>query len=67
MVNIRDLIDDAKCYETVRAMRWPGKVTCPLCSSDSVIKDGKDVTEPQRRRGGHPDAGECQAGDDTAP
>ena len=50
MVNIRDLIDDAKCYETVRAMRWPDKVTCPHCSSDSVIKDGKDDTEPQRQR-----------------
>ena len=23
MVNIQDLIDDAKCYETVRTMRWP--------------------------------------------
>jgi transposase-like protein len=50
MVNIRDLIDDAKCYETVRTMRWPDKLTCPHCSSDSVIKDGKDDTESQRQR-----------------
>jgi transposase-like protein len=50
MVNIRDLIDHAKCYETVRSMRWPDRVTCPHCLSDSVIKDGKDDTEPQRQR-----------------
>ncbi len=50
MVNIRDLIDHAKCYETVRTMRWPEGVVCPHCSSDSVIKDGKDETEPQRQR-----------------
>jgi transposase-like protein len=50
MVNIRDLIDHAKCYETVRTMRWPEGVICPHCSSDSVIKDGKDETEPQRQR-----------------
>lgn len=50
MVNIRDLIDDAKCYETVRAMCWPTGVTCPHCSSTEVIRDGRDDTEPQRQR-----------------
>jgi transposase-like protein len=50
MMNIRDLIDHAKCYETVRSMRWPDRVICPHCSSDSLIKDGKDDTEPQRQR-----------------
>jgi transposase-like protein len=50
MVNIRDLIDDAKCYETVRALRWPDGITCPHCSCASVIKDGRDDTEPHRQR-----------------
>ena len=50
MVNIRDLIDHAKCYETVRALRWPDGVTCPHCSATAVIKDGRDDTEPQRQR-----------------
>ena len=50
MVNIRDLIDHAKCYETVRALRWPDGVACPHCSSDSVVKDGRDDTEPHRQR-----------------
>src|SRR3954453_23266805 len=46
MVNIQDLIDDARCYETVRAIRWPDGVSCPHCSSASVTKDGRDDTQP---------------------
>ena len=47
MVNIQDLIDDAKCYETVRAMRWPDGVPAPIARSDSVIKNGRDDTQPR--------------------
>src|SRR5881275_440224 len=50
MVNIQDLFDDAKCYQTIREMRWPDGVNCPRCSSDSVIKNGRDDTEPHRQR-----------------
>src|SRR5947208_2669056 len=50
MVNIQDLFDDAKCYQTIREMRWPDGVTCPRCSSDSIIKNGRDDTEPDRQR-----------------
>ena len=50
MVNIRDLFDDSKCYRTIREMRWPDGVSCPQCSSDSVIKNGRDDTEPHRQR-----------------
>ena len=50
MVNIRDLIDDAKCFQTVRQMRWPNQVACPHCSSESVIKDGRDDSQPHRQR-----------------
>ena len=50
MVNIQDLIDDAKCYQTIRDLRWPEGVTCPHCSSASVIKNGRDDTQPHRRR-----------------
>jgi transposase len=50
MVNIQDLIDDAKCFETVRTMRWPDGISCPHCSSDSVIKNGRDDTQPHRQR-----------------
>ena len=50
MVNIQDLIEDAKCYETVRSMRWPDGVSCPHCSSAAVTKDGRDDTQPDRQR-----------------
>ena len=50
MVNIQDLFDDAKCYQTIRDMRWPDGVTCPRCSGDSTIKNGRDDTESHRQR-----------------
>jgi transposase-like protein len=50
MVNIRDLIDDAKCYQTVRKIRWPDRILCPHCSSEAVIKDGRDDTQLHRQR-----------------
>ena len=48
MVNIQNIIDDAKCYQTIRQMRWSDGVTCPHCSSASVLKNGKDETQPVR-------------------
>lgn len=50
MVNIQDLFDDAKCFKTIREMRWPDGVACPRCSSGSVIKSGRDATQIDRQR-----------------
>src|SRR4051794_30889834 len=50
MVNIQALIDDAKCFGTVRAMRRPDGVHCPGCGSAEVTKDGHDDTQPERQR-----------------
>ena len=36
MINLQKLIDDAKCYETVRELRWPEGVCCPHCDSTGV-------------------------------
>jgi transposase-like protein len=49
-LNLTHLIDDAKCYETVRQMRWESGVCCSKCNSPSVIKRGKDETEAHRQR-----------------
>lgn len=49
-INIQHLIDDARCYETVRDLRWPGKIFCPHCSSDDIIKRGKAESEPHKQR-----------------
>jgi transposase-like protein len=50
MVNIQALIDDAKCFHTVRTLRWPDGVRCPGCDSAEVARDGHDDTQPERQR-----------------
>lgn len=49
-ISIQKLIDDARCFETVRDLRWPEKVFCPHCDSDDIIKRGKDDTEVYKQR-----------------
>ena len=50
MLNIQNLIDDAKCYETVRDLRWPEGVRCAHCDSAQVTKQGRDTTQPDRQK-----------------
>ena len=49
-IAIHRLIDDAKCYEMVRNLRWPKGVCCPHCESNQVVKNGHDTTEVCRQR-----------------
>jgi transposase-like protein len=49
-VNIKKLIDDVQCYQTVRELRWPDGIECPSCESKQVIKRGFDDTEGARQR-----------------
>lgn len=41
-LNIQGLIDDKRCYETVRKMRWPTAVICIHCKSNKIRKKGKE-------------------------
>ena len=41
-VNIKNLIDDVQCYQTVRELHWPDGVACPSCESQHLIKRGFD-------------------------
>ena len=50
LLNISAIIDDTKCFETVRGLRWPAGVRCAHCESTSVVKHGRDETQPQRQR-----------------
>jgi transposase-like protein len=50
MINMQSLMDDAKCYATVRDMRWPDGVRCPHCASPEITKQGHDDTQPERQR-----------------
>ena len=50
MIRIQQLIDDERCYETVRQMRWPDGVACPRCQFPEVTKRGRDETQSARQR-----------------
>lgn len=50
MLNLQNLIDDAKGYETVRELRWPEGVRCAHCNSPQVTKQGRDTTQSQRQK-----------------
>jgi transposase-like protein len=50
LINLSGLMDDAKCFAFVRQRRWPEGVRCPGCSSEAVIRDGCDDTQPCRQR-----------------
>jgi transposase-like protein len=52
MIKIQHLIDDGKCFETIRKLRWPDKVYCPHCGCDAISKQGRDDTQPERQRYG---------------
>jgi transposase-like protein len=49
-LNIHGLIDNAKCYEMVRQLRWPEKIECPHCHATEIIKNGRDETQHDRQR-----------------
>ena len=49
-VNIQGLIDNAKCYQMVRQLRWLEQVECPHCHATQVTKNGHDETQSDRQR-----------------
>jgi transposase-like protein len=50
LLNIQSLIDDTKCFETVRNLRWPDGVRCPHCDAAQVTKKGRDEYQTARQR-----------------
>ncbi len=50
LLNIQDLIDDAKCYATVREIRWAKGVECPHCGSSQITKRGLHTKQAHRQR-----------------
>lgn len=49
MINLQNLLDDVKCYETVRRLRWPNGVRCPHGGAAEFAKQGRDTTPPARQ------------------
>jgi transposase-like protein len=50
MIPIQSLIDETKCFETVRALRWPAGVCCPTWEHSKITKQGQDDTQSERQR-----------------
>ena len=50
LLNIQRLMDDAKCYEVVRELRWPEGVICPSCGSVHINKRGFHNHQGHRQR-----------------
>jgi transposase-like protein len=49
-IEIKNLIDDKKCYEVVRELHWSGGVSCPQCDSKKVTKRGFHSNQEFRQR-----------------
>ena len=49
-MKLYDLLDNAKCYEQIRQIRWPDGIKCPRCGSTDITRQGKDDSQPDRQR-----------------
>lgn len=50
LIHLSNLVDDAKCYEVVRQLRWPDGIRCPACGSAQVNKRGHPTHQKERQR-----------------
>ena len=49
-INLLNLMDEAKCYDLLREIRWSEGLTCVSCSSCEVIKNGHDENHSNKQR-----------------
>jgi len=49
-LQIHHLIDEHKCYEEVRKIRWPQGVHCPFCEAKWISKRGFHTHQAYRQR-----------------
>jgi transposase-like protein len=49
-IHLKNLIDERKCYEMLREMRWPEGTKCPNCGSSEVKKRGFHSRQAYRQR-----------------
>lgn len=50
MLTLSNLIDEKKCYELVRIMRWSKGVCCVKCGAKNISKRGKHQAHVNRQR-----------------
>jgi len=49
-VNLLNLIDESKCFNLLREIRWPNGIICTNCTSSKVVKNGHDENHPNKQR-----------------
>ncbi|MGK7913499.1 MAG: transposase [Synechococcus sp.] len=49
MLNLVKRLDESKCYEAVRQLRWLAGVRCSRCSGERVFKRGTDELDADRQ------------------
>jgi transposase-like protein len=42
-IQLHKILDVAKCYEILRSVRWESGLICTQCSSNNIVKNGKDA------------------------
>src|SRR3954462_2327995 len=50
LIKLTTLLDEAKCYEVIRQLRWPDGVVCLHCRDTGVVRNGHDDRERHRQR-----------------
>ncbi len=50
MIDLQNLLDDVKCDETIRQLRWPERGRCSHCGAAEVTKQGQDTTQTARQK-----------------
>ena len=50
LIKLTNLLDEAKCYEVIRQLRWPDGIVCLHCSGTAVVRNGHDERERNRQR-----------------
>jgi transposase-like protein len=58
-ININGLVDEAKCYQTVRELRWNEGVRCVCCNSPRVVKNGHTKETPECQKYCCQNCGRC--------
>lgn len=47
IINIGGLIDQQKCYQKVRELRWSDEPKCVCCNSNNVVNNGHKKDHPE--------------------
>lgn len=50
LIKLTNLLDEAKCYEVTRQLRWPDGVVCLHCRNRGVVRNCHDDRERSRQR-----------------